>query len=103
MALGKVFEHCADVIRLDSTFEPLDTVDGDHWNTVPIALEDHGITPDIHLVEGEMVIGGEVFQALPCVIAQVTASFRKEHNNGSHVRFFQSAYRSDSGMAHSGG
>jgi hypothetical protein len=103
MALVKVFEQCANVIRLDSAFESLGAIDGNDRDTVTVALENRWITPDIHLVEREMVIGGKVFQALPCIIAQVTASLRIQHYNGFHVRLFQAAYRSDSGMAHSGG
>jgi hypothetical protein len=37
------------------------------------------------------------------VVAEVTASLRIEHDDGFHVRFFQAAYRSDSGIVHSGG
>lgn len=89
MALVKVFEQRANVIRLDSAFEPLGAIDGNHRDTVTVALEDRGITPDIHLVKSEMVIGGKILQALPRIIAQVTASLRIQHYNGFHVRLFR--------------
>ena len=103
MTVLKVLQQCADIICRDAALESLDAVDGNHRNAVAIALEDRRVAPDINLIEGEVVIGGEVFQMRPRVIAQVTASFHIEQNDGSHVRFLQAAYRSDSGMARTRG
>ena len=103
MVFPKVFKQGADIVGLDAAFEPFNAVHGDHWNTVPIALEDLWVATDINLVEHQMVIGGEVFQMRSCVIAQVASRFGIEQNRRFHVCFLQAAYRSDSGMAHSGG
>jgi hypothetical protein len=99
----KVINQCADLINLDAAFESLDAIDGNHRDPKAITLEDGGITPDVHLIEAEVEIGGKVVQVRSCVITQVTASLRIEHDDGFHGRFFQAAYRSQSGIAHSGG
>jgi hypothetical protein len=103
MTLPKLFNQGADVIRLDAALEPFDAIHGNHRNTIAITLEDRRVAPDIHLVEGEMEVGNEVFQMHPRVVAQMATGLSIEQDDGFHVRFFQAAYRSDSGMASSGG
>ena len=100
MAKLKVFGQRANLIRLDAPFEPLDAIDGNHRDAIAIALEDRRVAPDVHLIEGDVEIGGEVIQMRSRVVAEVTASLRIEHDDRFHVRFFQAAYRSDSGIAH---
>jgi hypothetical protein len=92
-----------NLIGFDAAFESFDAIDGNHRDAIAIALEDRRVAPDVHLVEGEVKIGGEVFQMRSRVVAEVTAGLRIEHDDRFHVRFFQAAYRSDSGLAHSGG
>ena len=103
MAKLKVFGQRANLITLDAAVESFNAIDGNHRDAIAIALEDRRVTPDVNLVKGEMEIGGEVVQMRSRVVAEVTASLRIEHDNRFHVRFFQAAYRSDSGIAHSGG
>ncbi len=103
MAKLKVVGQRANLIGLDAAFESFNAIDGNHRDAIAITLEDHRVAPDIHLIEGEVDIGGEVFQMRSRVVAEVTASLRIQHDDRFHVRFFQAAYRSDSGMAHSGG
>ena len=100
MAKLKVVGQRANLIRLDTAFESLDAIDGNHRDAIAIALEDHWVAPDVHLVEGDVKIGGEVIQMRSRVVAEVTASLRIQHDDRFHVRFFQAAYRSDSGIAH---
>ena len=100
MAKLKVFGQRANLIRLDAAFESFDAIDGNHRDAIAIALEDRRFAPDVHLVEREVEIGGEVIQMCPRVVAEVTASLRIQHDDRFHVRFFQAAYRSDSGIAH---
>jgi len=96
----KVFGQRANLIRLDAAFEPFDAIDGNHRDAIAIALEDRRVAPDVHLIEGEVEIGGEVIQMRSRIVAEVTASLRIQHDDRFHVRFFQAAYRSDSGIAH---
>lgn len=103
MAKLKLFGQRANLIGLDTAFELFNATDGNHRDAIAIALEDCRVAPDVHLIEGEVVIGGEVVQMRARVVAEVTASLRIEHDDGFHVRFFQAAYRSDSGIVHSGG
>lgn len=103
MAKLKLRNERANLIRLNAPFESFNAVNGNHRDAIAIALEDRRVAPDVHLVEGEMEIGGEVFQMRSRVVAEVTASLRIEHDDRFHVCFFQAAYRSDSGLAHSGG
>jgi hypothetical protein len=103
VAKPKLFNERANLIGLDAAFEPFRAIDGHHRDAIAIALEDRRVAADVHLVEGEMEIGGEVFQMRSRVVAEVTASLRIEHDDRFHVRFFQAAYRSDSGIAHLGG
>lgn len=103
MAKPKLSDQRADLISLDAAFESFNAIDGNHRDAIAIALEDRRVAPDVHLVEGEVEIGGKVFQVRSRVVAEVTASLRIQHDDRFHVRFFQAAYRSDSGIAHSGG
>ena len=103
MAVLKVLQQCADIVCRDAPLESLDAVDSNHRNAVAIALEDRRVAPDVHLIEGDVEIGGEVIQMRSRVVAEVTASLRIQHDDRFHVRFFQAAFRSDSGIAHSGG
>lgn len=100
MAKLKVFGQRANLIRLDAAFETFNAIDGNHRDAIAIALEDRRVAPDVHLVEGELEIGGEVIQMHSRVVAEMTASLRIEHDDGFHVRFFPAAYRSDSEIAH---
>ncbi len=100
MAKLKVFGQRVNLIRLDAAFESLDAIDGNHRDAIAIALEDHRVAPDVHLIEREVEIGGEVIQMRSRVVTEVTASLRIQHNDRFHVRFFQAAYRSVSGIAH---
>ena len=99
--MTQIFQHGADVVGLDAALESLDAIDGNHRNAIAVALEDRRIASDIHLVEGEVIVGGEVFQVRPRVIAEMTASFGVEHDRRFHGCFLRSAYRSDSGMERS--
>lgn len=99
----QVLHHGTDIFRRDATFEPLDTVDGNHWNAIAIAFKYGWVAPDINLIEGELVISREVLQMRASVVTQVTTGLRIEHNGGFHVRFFPAAYGTDSGTAHSRG
>jgi len=103
VAKVKVFGQRANLITLDAALESFNAIDGNHRDAIAIALEDRRVAPDVHLVEGEMEIGGEVFQMRSRVVAEVTASLRIEHDDRFHVRFFRATYRSDSGIEHSGG
>ena len=103
MAKLKLISQRVNLIGLDAAFESFNAIEGNHRDAIAIALEDRRVAPDVHLIEGEVVIGGEVVQMRSRVVAEVTASLRKEHDDRFHVRFFQAAYRSDSGIAHSGG
>lgn len=103
MAKLKLSGQRTNLIGFDAAFESFDAIDGNHRDAIAIALEDRRVAPDVHLVEGEVKIGGEVFQMRSRVVAEVTAGLRIEHDDRFHVRFFQAAYRSDSGLAHSGG
>ena len=103
MAKLKLIGQRVNLIGLDAAFESFNTIDGNHRDAIAKALEDRRVAPDVHLIEGEVVIGGEVVQMRSRVVAEVTASLRIEHDDRFHVRFFQAAYRSDSGIAHSGG
>jgi len=89
-----------NLIGFDAAFESFDAIDGNHRDAIAIALEDRRVAPDVHLIEGDVEIGGEVIQMRSRVVAEVTASLRIEHDDRFHVRFFQAAYRSDSGIAH---
>lgn len=100
MAKLKVSGQRANLIGLDAAFETFNAIDGNYRDAIAIALEDRWVAPDVHLVEGEVEIGGEVFQMRSRVVAEVTASLRIEHDARFHVRLFQAAYRSDSGLAH---
>ena len=103
MAKLKVFGQRVNLIRLDAAFESFNAIDGNHRDAIAIALEECRVAPDVHLVEAKVVIGGEVFQMRARVVAEVTASLRIQNDDGFHGRFFQAAYRSGSGIAHSGG
>ena len=103
MAKLKLIGQRVNLIGLDAAFESFNAIEGNHRDAIAIALEDRRVAPDVHLIEGEVVIGGEVVQMHSRVVAEVTASLRIEHDDRFHVRFFQAAYRSDSGIAHSGG
>ena len=103
MAKLKLISQRVNLIGLDAAFESFNAIEGNHRDAIAIALEDRRVAPDVHLIEGEVVIGGEVVQMRSRVVAEVTASLRIEHDDRFHVRFFQAAYRSDSGIAHSGG
>ena len=103
MAKLKLSDQRANLIGLDAAFESFNAIDGNHRDAIAIALEERRVAPDVHVVEGEMEIGGEVVQVRSRIVAEVTASLRIEHDDRFHVRFFQAAYRSDSGIAHSGG
>jgi hypothetical protein len=99
----KLISQRVNLIGLDAAFESFNAIEGNHRDAIAIALEDRRVAPDVHLIEGEVVIGGEVVQMRSRVVAEVTASLRIQHDDRFHVRFFQAAYRSDSGIAHSGG
>lgn len=103
MAKLKLSGQRANLIGLDTAFESFNAIDGNHRDAIAITLEDLWVAPDVHLIKGEVVIGGEVFQIRSRVVAEVTPSLRIEYDDRFHVRFFQAAYRSDSGIAHSGG
>ena len=103
MAKLKLFGQRANLIGLDAAFESFNAIHGNHRDAIAITLEDRLVAPDVHLVESEVKIGGEVVQMRARVVAEVTASLRIQHDDRFHVRFFQAAYRSDSGMAHSEG
>ncbi len=103
MAMVKRFDQPADIVRRDTTFEAFNAINRNHRDAVAIPLEERGVTANIHLIKGKVEIGRQVFQMSPRIVAQMTAGLRIEQDDGFHVRFFQAAYRSDSGLAHSGG
>jgi hypothetical protein len=98
----KRFEQGANLVPRDVAFEPFHPVDTDDRDAVAIALEVSWITPNIDLVEGEVEIGGAVFQIFTRFIAQVAASFGIQENDRFHVIILHPARRSDSGGIQAG-
>src|SRR5262249_39492113 len=60
----------AHIRFLYASLQPLDAVYDDHRDTIPIALEQVRIAPDIDLLDVDLVVGGKFFQMAARLITQ---------------------------------
>src|SRR5258708_24457265 len=57
----------------DAPLQPLHSVHYDHWDTVAVALEQRGVGADVHLIQLQRDLRGEIFQVLARLVTEVTA------------------------------